>query len=99
MSEPSEQDRWHQALERLGPEIQRAKPEPVSENSPDTPSTGSADASPEPVVDPLLHGGDRAGTAESSRSQSLRYWAAVAGAAGVIAAIIGLLALLPMSMR
>ena len=54
---------------------------------------------PEPVVDALVHIEDPTGEAESSRLQSLRYWAAVAGAAGVIAALTGLLALLPMSMR
>jgi hypothetical protein len=101
MGEPGEEHRWHEALERLGPEIVRAKPEPGSEDSQgDVSAPAAADAaSPEPVVDPLLHGEDPSGDAESSRLQSLRYWAAVAGAAGVIAALTGLLALLPMSMR
>ena len=100
MSGPSEEDRWHQALERLGPEIQRTKPEPGSESLPGSLSPApSADASPEPVVDPSQQGASSGATAENSRTESLRYWAAVAGAAGVIAAITGLLALLPMSMR
>ena len=102
MDEPSDEHRWHEALERLGPAIARSKPEPQPENTSTgvPPSTaGEAVPSPEPVVDASLHGEDAPGKAESSRLQSLRYWAAVAGAAGVIAALTGLLALLPMSMR
>jgi hypothetical protein len=101
MGEPSDEHRWHEALERLGPEIVRAKPESRPENaSSGIPTPAAGDAVPsEPVVDPLLHGESPAGAAESSRLQSLRYWAAVAGVAGVIAALTGLLALLPMSMR
>ena len=101
MVAPNDEDRWHQALERLGPEIVRAKPEPRSGDSPSelSPSLAGDSASPEPVVDPLLHADDHSGEAENSRLQSLRYWAAVAGAAGVIAAVTGLLALLPMWMR
>jgi hypothetical protein len=101
MGEPSDEHRWHEALERLAPEIVRAKPESRPENASSgipTPAAGDA-VPPEPVVDPLLHGENPAGAAESSRLQSLRYWAAVAGVAGVIAALTGLLALLPMSMR
>jgi hypothetical protein len=96
MSGPSEEDRWHRALERLGPEIQRAKFEP--ENSPAPSPAPARDAPPEPVVDPLIHEGS-AVAVDSSRLQSVRYWAGVAGAAALIAAITGLLALLPMSMR
>ena len=100
MGEPSDEHRWHDALERLGPEIVRAKPELGSEGRPNPASAISAGeaAPPEPVVDPSLHAEDPS-DAESSRLQSVRYWAVVAGAAGVIAALIGLLALLPMSMR
>jgi hypothetical protein len=102
MGEPSDEHRWHEALERLGPEIVRANPEARPENASSgipTPPAGDAVPTPEPVVDALVHIEDPTGEAESSRLQSLRYWAAVAGAAGVIAALIGLLALLPMSMR
>jgi hypothetical protein len=98
MAEPTQEDRWHQALERLGPEIVRAKPEQRSGDSTSEPLADDG-ASPEPVVDPLLHAEAPAGEAENSKLRSLRYWAAVAGAAGVIAAVTGLLALLPMSMR
>jgi hypothetical protein len=102
MGEPSDEHRWHEALERLGPEIVRAKPEALPETVSSgipAPAAGDAVPPPEPVVDPSVHIEDPTGEAESSRLQSLRYWAAVAGAAGVIAALIGLLALLPMSMR
>ena len=101
MDESSDEHRWHEALERLGPEIVRAKPEAGSGDSRgEAPARPAGEtAPPEPVVDPSLHGEDPAGAAESSRLQSLRYWAAVAGAAGLIAALTGLLALLPMSMR
>src|SRR5712691_1106594 len=97
MGEPSDEHRWHEALERLGPEIVRAKPgsEELPSNLSSAPAGGAAP--PEPVVDPSLHGEDPAGEIEASRS--LRYWAAVAGVAGLIAALTGLLALLPMSMR
>jgi len=102
MGEPNDEHRWHDALERLGPEIARAKPESELESGssdpPSPPPPGDA-VPPEPVVDALVHIEDPTGEAESSRLQSLRYWAAVAGAAGVIAALTGLLALLPMSMR
>jgi hypothetical protein len=101
MAEPSDEHRWHEALERLGPEIVRAKPESLPENAPSgipTPEAGTA-VPPEPVADPTLHGENPTGEAENSGLQSLRYWAAVAGVAGVIAALTGLLALLPMSMR
>ena len=100
MSGPSGEDRWHEALERLGPEIQRANPEPGSGNASALASAGlPRDISPEPVADPLLHGENSSSEADGSRLKSLRYWAAVAGAAGLIAALTGLLALLPMSMR
>ncbi len=117
MAEPSDEHRWHEALERLGPAIVRAKPESLPEakleslpeakleSLPEnasggipTPPAGAA-VPPEPVVDPSLHGENPTGEAENSGLQSLRYWAAVAGVAGVIAALTGLLALLPMSMR
>ena len=58
MGEPSDEHRWHEALERLGPEIVRAKPESRPENASSgipTPAAGDA-VPPEPVVDPLLHG-------------------------------------------
>ena len=100
MGEPNDEHRWHDALERLGPEIARAKPEHENASSGiPTPAAGDAVPPPEPVVDALVHIEDPTGEAESSRLQSLRYWAAVAGVAGVIAALTGLLALLPMSMR
>jgi hypothetical protein len=100
MGEPSEEKSWHEALERLGPEIVRAKPGEVpGEAQPPAAAAAAATASPEPVADPLLHGENASVEAEGSKLQSLRYWAAVAGAAGVIAAITGLLSLLPMSMR
>jgi hypothetical protein len=101
MAEPSDEHRWHEALERLGPAIVRAKPESLPENASSdspTPPAGAA-VPPEPVVDPSLHGENPTGETESSGLRSLRYWAAVAGVAGVIAALTGLLALLPMSMR
>jgi hypothetical protein len=101
MAEPSDEHRWHEALERLGPAIVRANPESPPENASSgvpTPAAGTA-VPPEPVVDPSLHGENPTGETENSGLQSLRYWAAVAGVAGVIAALTGLLALLPMSMR
>jgi len=101
MDEPGEERRWHEALERLAPEIVRAKPEPGSEDSVGnvSPSLAGDTASPEPIVDPLLHGQDPSGETDGSGLRSWPYWAAVAGVAGVIAALTGLLALLPMSMR
>jgi hypothetical protein len=99
MAEPSDEHRWHEALERLGPEIVRAKPRAEEASGDVTSTPAGAAAPPEPVADPSLHGGDPTGNAESSRLQSLRYWAAVAGVAGLIAAVTGVLALLPMSMR
>jgi len=99
MAEQSDEHRWQEALERLGPEIARAKPG-AEETSGDVSSTPAGAAPPpEPVADPALHAQDPAADAESSRLRSLRYWAAVAGAAGLIAAVTGLLALVPMSLR
>jgi hypothetical protein len=102
MGEAGEEHRWHRALERLGPEIVRAKPEPgpAAEASPSNMAALSADesAAPEPIVDPSLHGEETAGAGKSTL-QTLRYWAVVAGTAGVIAAVIGVLSLLPMAMR
>jgi len=83
----------------LGPEIARAKPG-AEETSGDVSSTPAGAAPPpEPVADPALHALDPTADAEGSRLGSLRYWAAVAGAAGLIAAVTGLLALVPMSLR
>jgi hypothetical protein len=94
MAESTDDDRWRQALGRLGPEIVRAKHETGSEHL-----SGEAVgdfASPEPLqILPSTLDDDR----ENSPARSLGYWAAIASIAGAIAAGTGLLALLPMAIR
>ena len=90
----TEDDRWSEALGRLGSEIVDTRSDPRSAGI-----TGEADfAGPEPIADPSLHT-PAAENGGGAGSRSLGYWAAIAGIAGVIATATGLLALLPMSMR
>jgi|GraSoiStandDraft_5_1057265.scaffolds.fasta_scaffold477162_2 hypothetical protein len=53
MAQSTDDDRWRQALGRLGPEIVRAKRETGSEHLPGQ-AVGDV-ASPEPFADPALH--------------------------------------------
>ena len=93
MGDRTEDDRWNEALGRLGSEIVGTRADAQSPLGPQADFAG-----PEPVADASLHASPLENR-ETSGSHSLGYWAAIAGIAGVIAAGTGLLALLPMSMR
>jgi hypothetical protein len=98
MSDSSDEVRWRDAVGKLGPEIARLKEEP-RDAAAEISAVKTGESQSERFVDTWLHDEELADRSESAKLHPVRYWLIIAAGAGLIAAVTGLMALLPMSMR